>query len=277
MRKARQEPERVVDTAGSIIGEVVGRDELCSVMIEDLRDRDTRRPHVVVGGVGTGKTALLVRLTQLLAERGAVPVPVRLRDARELDFRELARKRFVADANAALMSDAEGEKIWRQLCRSDRVVVLADGLEEALLKDKERDNRIRLAIRQADEDQLPLIIASLSEAFCRRQHALMTGGSVRRRTTPWQEALPGELKQLWKQMEQRRSRPRTTAASVPTVLAGRAAGRSNVAGRRCAAGSAAGNRVAVCRGQPSLRMALMILAVAAAGVASRHRRSITAM
>lgn len=160
VRKARQEPERVVDTAGSIIGEVVGRDELCSVMIEDLRDRDTRRPHVVVGGVGTGKTALLVRLTQLLAERGAVPVPVRLRDARELDFRELARKRFVADANAALMSDAEGEKIWRQLCRNDRVVVLADGLEEALLKDKERDNRIRLAIRQADEDQLPLIIAS---------------------------------------------------------------------------------------------------------------------
>jgi hypothetical protein len=160
VRKAREKPERVVDTAGSIIGEVVGRDELCHVMIEDLRDRDTRRPHVIVGGVGTGKTALLVRLTQLLAERGAVPVPVRLRDAGELDFRELARKRFVADANTALMSDAEGEKIWRQLCRSDRVVVLADGLEEALLEDKERDNRIRLAIRQAGEHQLPLIIAS---------------------------------------------------------------------------------------------------------------------
>ena len=45
--------------------------------------------------------------------------------------------------------------------------------------------------------------AELSEAFCRRQHALMTGGSVRRRTTPWQEALPGELKQFWKQMGQR--------------------------------------------------------------------------
>ena len=160
VRKAREEPEQVVDTAGSIIGQVVGRDELCHVMIEDLRDRDTRRPHVIVGGVGTGKTALLVRLTQLLAERRAVPVPVRLRDAQDLDFRELARKRFVSDANAALNSDAEGEKIWRQLCRSDRVVVLADGLEEALIDDKERDNRIRLAIRQAAEHRLPLIIAS---------------------------------------------------------------------------------------------------------------------
>ena len=83
-------PRAVVQTAGRIIGEVVGRDELCHVMIHDLRDRDTRRPHVVVGGVGTGKTALLVQLTKLLAERGAVPVPVRLRDAQDqLDFREL--------------------------------------------------------------------------------------------------------------------------------------------------------------------------------------------
>src|SRR6202035_3338709 len=105
----------------SMMGEVAGRVRLCDVIIEDLRAHDTRRPHVVVGGVGTGKTALLVRLTQLLAERGAVPVPVRLRDAQDLDFRELARKRFISDANAALMSDAEGEKVWRQLCRNDRV------------------------------------------------------------------------------------------------------------------------------------------------------------
>ena len=97
----------------------------------------------------------MVRLTKLLAERGAVPVRVRLRDAQDnLDFRELARKRFIADANAALQSDAEGEKVWRQLCKNDRVVVLADGLEEALIDGavaNERDNLIRLAIRQASE------------------------------------------------------------------------------------------------------------------------------
>jgi hypothetical protein len=164
VRKAREKPREIVQTAGSIIGEVVGRDELCQVMIEDLRDRDTRRPHVVIGGVGTGKTALLVRLTKLLAERGAVPVPVRLRDAQDkLDFRELARLRFLAEADAALLSDAEGEKVWRQLCKDDRVVVLADGLEEALIEgelEKERDTLVRLAVRQASDNRLPLIVAS---------------------------------------------------------------------------------------------------------------------
>ena len=164
VRRAREQPREVVQTAGSIIGEVVGRDELCNVIIDDLRDRGARRPHVVIGGVGTGKTALLVRLTELLAKRGAVPVPVRLRDAQDrLDFRELARLRFLAEADAALVSDAEGEKVWRQLCKDDRVVVLADGLEEALIEgelERDRDTLVRLAVRQANDTRLPLIMAS---------------------------------------------------------------------------------------------------------------------
>jgi hypothetical protein len=147
-----------------MIGQVVGRDELCHVLIEDIRDPRNRRPHVIIGGVGAGKTALLVRLTALLAERGAVPVPVRLRDAQNsLDFRDLARRRFVADTHMALLSDAEGEKVWRELCKNDQIVVLADGLEEALIEGnarKERDNLLRLAIRQANEQKLPLIITS---------------------------------------------------------------------------------------------------------------------
>jgi hypothetical protein len=164
VRRAKERPRELVETAGKIIGEVVGRDQLCRVVIRDLHDRDTRRPHVVVGGVGTGKTALLVKLTELLAKRGAVPVPVRLRDAQDqLDFRELARRRFLIDAEAMLLSDAEGEKVWRRLSRDDRIVVLADGLEEALIEgdaEKERDNRIRLALRRAHNDGLPLVVAS---------------------------------------------------------------------------------------------------------------------
>jgi hypothetical protein len=147
-----------------MIGAVVGRDELCNVIIEDLRHPAIRRPHVVVGGVGTGKTALLVRLTKLLAERGAVPVPVRLRDAQEsLDFRQLAHQRFLSDMDAALADDAEGGKIWRQLGQNDLVVVLADGLEEALIQGhaaRDRGYLIRLAIRQANDQRLPLVIAS---------------------------------------------------------------------------------------------------------------------
>jgi hypothetical protein len=163
-RRPQKKPLEVVQTAGRIIDEVVGRDELCRVMMQDLFDPGTRRPHVVVGGVGAGKTALIVQLTKLLAERGAVPVPIRLRDAQDdLDFRELGRRRFLADAEGALLTDADRERVWWELCKNDRIVVLADGLEEALIEgeaEKDRDNLIRLAIRRSDEHRLPLIVAS---------------------------------------------------------------------------------------------------------------------
>ena len=164
LRTARSRPQDFVPTAGNVIGEIVGRDELCRVMIADLRDLHTRRVHVVVGGIGTGKTALLVRLTKQLAHQRAVPVAVRLRDAQQnLDFRELARTRFMSDLETGILSENEGEKVWRQLLKEGRIVVLADGLEEALTEDEaqtERDNLIRLAIRQANKQELPLIVAS---------------------------------------------------------------------------------------------------------------------
>jgi NACHT domain len=164
LRTARSRPQDFVPTAGNVIGEIVGRDDLCRVMIADLRDLHTRRVHVVVGGIGTGKTALLVRLTKQLAHQRAVPVAVRLRDAQKnLDFRELARTRFMSDLETGILSENEGEKVWRQLLKEGRIVVLADGLEEALTEDEaqtERDNLIRLAIRQANKQELPLIVAS---------------------------------------------------------------------------------------------------------------------
>jgi hypothetical protein len=163
-RRAREDPQAVVPSAGRIIGDVVGRDQLCQVLIEDLRDSAVRRPHVVVGGVGTGKTALLVRLTKMLADGGAVPVPVALRNAGDtLDFQELARRRFLAEAGGRLLAGADAEKAWRHLLRNDQIVVLADGLEEAMIDgdaEKDRDNLIRLAIHRANEDRLPLIVAS---------------------------------------------------------------------------------------------------------------------
>ena len=164
VRKAKRRPQDLVQTATWNIGTIVGRDELCRVIMEDLRSREIRRPHVVVGGVGTGKTAVLVQLTRLLAEHGAVPVPIRLRDAREdLNIRELAYRRFLSMTEERLQSTGEAEKVWRQLCKDDQIVVIADGLEEALTEggaEQDRDNLIRLAIRRARELRLPLIIAS---------------------------------------------------------------------------------------------------------------------
>jgi hypothetical protein len=158
--RAREDSRELVPTAGAIIDRVVGRDDLCKAVMADLHDRGTR-PHVLVGGVGTGKTAVLVRLTELLAEKRAIPVPIRLRDATtELDFAVMARDAFLSEVNAGLLSAAEGETIWRRLLKDGKVIVLADGLEEALVAHPERDNIIRSAIRRAHQQHLPLVIAS---------------------------------------------------------------------------------------------------------------------
>jgi hypothetical protein len=164
IRKAKKKPQDLVDTATPNTRNIVGRNELCQVIMEDIRHRDIRRPHMVVGGVGTGKTAVLVLLTKLLAEHKAMPVAIRLRDAAgELNFRVMAYERFQRMAEDRALSTGETEKVWRQLCKDDKVVVLADGLEEALTKanvQRDRDNLIRLAIHRARESRLPLIIAS---------------------------------------------------------------------------------------------------------------------
>ncbi|MEV4867009.1 NACHT domain-containing protein [Streptomyces ossamyceticus] len=165
--QARHDPGRLVQTAGSLMDEVVGRDQLCNAVMKNLNDKKVRRPHVVVGGVGVGKTALLVRLAQKLAAKGAVPIPVRLRDVQgdqPLDFGELALARFREIVRAKVRSEGEVDRIWRWLRqRADRIVVLADGLEEAFAEDDltgRRDNLIRDAIRRAGEEGLPLVIAS---------------------------------------------------------------------------------------------------------------------
>jgi hypothetical protein len=161
--KARENSRELVPTAGAIIDQVVGRDELCMAVMTDLHDR-TSRPHVIVGGVGTGKTAVLVRLTEYLAEKRAIPVPIKLRDATtELDFEAMARSRFLNEVNPGLISSAEGETIWRRLRKDGKIIVLADGLEEAVVgtpAEPERDNIIREAIRRAHQHHLPLVIAS---------------------------------------------------------------------------------------------------------------------
>jgi len=166
VKRAKTKPQRVVETATPDIGQIVGRDQLCRVIMEDIRDSDTRRPHLLVGGVGAGKTAVLVRLTSLFAEHRAVPVPIRLRDATEgLNFREMAHTRFLAMAESSMLSADDAEKVWRQLSKDDKIIVIADGLEEALTEGtasvrEDRDNLIRIAIHRARELRLPLIIAS---------------------------------------------------------------------------------------------------------------------
>ncbi|MFE6621781.1 ATP-binding protein [Streptomyces sp. NPDC057740] len=164
LAKARDDPHRLVLTAGPDTAEIVGREDIAQVIAERLRARDTRRPYLLVGGVGVGKTAVLVRLTELLAEQNAVPVPIRLRDATgDLNFERMARQRFAEEAPRGILARSKTERVWQQLLADDKPVVIADGLEEALLGDgvqQNRDNIIRRAIERAHEEKLPLVIAS---------------------------------------------------------------------------------------------------------------------
>jgi NACHT domain-containing protein len=176
-RQAKEQPGELVETAGSIGGEVIGRDDLCNVLQDELRDPSERRPHVLVGGLGIGKTAVLVQLTNLLARRGAIPVPVRLRDAEEhIDFLELARERFLRAVGTSARSAHEGDRIWKQLLNDDRIVVLADGLEEAFADEdagRARHHRVRVAVRRAHARRYPLIIASRPHAALRALDAAL--------------------------------------------------------------------------------------------------------
>lgn len=144
------------------VDRIVGRDALCDALKRNLERREPI-PHVLVGGVGTGKTAVLVHLTRLLAQHGAVPIPMRLRDvqdSKDLDFGSLARKAFLRIVDSQLLTQAEGDKIWRNLREQGRIVVLADGLEEALARKDDRDTTIRSAIADARHEGLPLVITS---------------------------------------------------------------------------------------------------------------------
>ncbi|MFF9276991.1 ATP-binding protein [Streptomyces griseosporeus] len=174
LNKARSRPHELVPTAGTLVNRIVGRHELSQVMAQTLRNRKTRKPYLLVGGVGVGKTAVLVELTRMLAQQSAVPVPISLRDVKgdgELDFEEMARRRFAEEADQGVLAGSNIDKTWRQLRLDDKAVVIADGLEEALLDEKyqeDRDNIIRRAIERADRQKLPLVIAS-------RPHAPLEG------------------------------------------------------------------------------------------------------
>jgi hypothetical protein len=159
LRQGREEPWNVVPTATPM--HVVGREGICEIIEEHLSQPDVRRPQIIVAGVGEGKTAVLVRLAQMLAERGAVPVAVHLRDAEHrLDFLKLACDQFTSCVDRHIFSEDEGDKVWRKFRSEGRIVVLADGLEEALLGNPERHRLIRQGIEKAYAEGLPLVIAS---------------------------------------------------------------------------------------------------------------------
>ncbi|MGS2615477.1 NACHT domain-containing protein [Micromonospora sp. LZ34] len=167
-RNALRNRRMVIPTAERDISgvHVVGRDELCELMIQRLRDEDNRRPLLLVGGIGTGKTATLVRLAEMLMATDVVPIGIDLRtvtDSEKLNFHQLAQAQFERTIDTQLHAAGEADKVWRRLCLENRIVVLADGLEEVLAdtaQPADRDSLLREAVRGAVRERLPLVVAS---------------------------------------------------------------------------------------------------------------------
>ncbi|MGN9778799.1 NACHT domain-containing protein [Micromonospora sp. H33] len=159
--------------------DVVGRDELCELMIQRLRDEHHRRPLLLVGGIGTGKTTTLVRLAEMLMATNVVPVGIDLRsvtDPGKLNFHELARDQFQRAIDTQLHAGGEADKVWRRLWLENRIVVLADGLEEVLAdgaQPADRDSVLREAVRRAVRERLPLVVASRPDDPLRGLDALL--------------------------------------------------------------------------------------------------------
>ncbi|MDQ3935014.1 MAG: NACHT domain-containing protein [Actinomycetota bacterium] len=202
-RRAYERPDRLLETE-LLTHSIVGRDHLCEIIQRDLQSRwetseadesaahrvkrwirwmrdkrrrggKRRRPIVLVGGVGSGKTAVLARLTQWLAERGAVPVPIRLRKAQHddsLDLLKLAHEQFMREA--PVMSAAEADKIWRRLKENDQLVIIADGLEEALMDVQDtRETAIRDAFEKVARDDVALVVTSRPHGALQHLDAVM--------------------------------------------------------------------------------------------------------
>ncbi|MEU6073322.1 NACHT domain-containing protein [Micromonospora sp. NPDC047074] len=180
-RNVQRNSRMVLPTAerGLDPAHIVGRDELCELIVQRLRDRASRRPLLLVGGIGTGKTATLARLAEMLMAANVATVGIDLRtvtDPEKLDFHQLALEQFERTIDSRLRSAGEADRIWRRLWLENRIVVLADGLEEALAdaaQPADRDSVLREAIRGAVRVGLPLVVASRPDDPLRGLDALL--------------------------------------------------------------------------------------------------------
>ena len=142
--------------------DVTARVELYEDLAKDLTEVNPVGPQLIVGEVGAGKTTALVGLTRFLAERGMVPVHVSLRGKKDLDFILLAHDRFIETVDEHVATTADAERVWRWLCRSKRLVVLADDLDEALptYEAGRNDVWVRQALSAARRRGLALAVTS---------------------------------------------------------------------------------------------------------------------
>jgi len=151
--------------------DLFGRSALVEEIATGLRPPFDTGPQIVVGESGSGKTSLLLGLAAYLArKRNVLPLVLNLREKGEedekLDFGELAKKRFLELIDPHVKTGPEGEKLWRWMCTTKRIAILADDLdrfgapEEGVYK-----MQVRLALDAARRRELPLVVATRPEGL----------------------------------------------------------------------------------------------------------------
>jgi hypothetical protein len=168
IKQAHREPERLfaVPPHDVQLKDMVGREDLYSLVAEELRSSPGGGPHLVLGDTGSGKTVFLLGLTSYLARRGAVPIPISLRNAEPpLSLRALARTHFLNQIDGQVRSEGEADRIWRSLSAEGSTVVLADGLDEATqgLTTEERSSTARATLELARQHRTPMVVTSRQE------------------------------------------------------------------------------------------------------------------
>jgi len=169
-RQARTRPEWLFPVPPRIgrARYVFGRARLIEEIDRATRDPDVR-PQLIVGDTGSGKTSLLLALADHFASRrGVIPIVVSLRDAHDLDFSMIAKKRFSEYVDPHVRADADVEKLWRWVLRRRAVVLLADDLDRAQVPGLDRDPfkmEARVALEAAARRELPLIVTTRSEGL----------------------------------------------------------------------------------------------------------------
>jgi hypothetical protein len=145
---------------------VFGRSTLVEEIATGLRPPFDTGPQIVVGETGSGKTSLLLGLAAYLArKRNVLPLILNLREKGEedetLDFGELAKKRFLELIDPHVKSASEGERLWRWMCKTKRIAILADDLDRfGAPEEGSYKLQVRLALDAARRRELPLVVAT---------------------------------------------------------------------------------------------------------------------
>jgi hypothetical protein len=115
---------------------------------------------LITAGAGAGKTTALVYLAEFLARHQVVPIPISLRgQAEPVNLVELARQQFCSSVVTRTAFGDQGDRVLARLRARGQVVILADGLDEAMpgASRSQRELALTAAIRDALESRVAVV------------------------------------------------------------------------------------------------------------------------